>query len=154
VDINLMGITPIIAGQEPRSGEGDMSGRVSRVLLFPFITRPALIVRHDFTTLWLAMGTQSTVNLVSHNGLHRGRLSEKQLGGSINADNPALADYLAQGNLSLYGAQTPYLLAHELGRQSSMIGMLDGYTLVTWSFATMLPLLLLLKYEKPVPQGA
>ena len=70
------------------------------------------------------------------------------LGGFINSDNPALADYLSQTHLSMSSAQAPFLLAKELGRQSMMIGILDGYFLVTWSFAAMLPLVLLLRYNK------
>jgi DHA2 family multidrug resistance protein len=82
------------------------------------------------------------------------QIAWNQLGGFLNADNPALSDYLAQGHFALQAPQTPFFLAHELGRQSGMIGMLDAYTLVTWSFAAMLPLVLLLKYKKPVPQEA
>jgi DHA2 family multidrug resistance protein len=100
------------------------------------------------------IGSAIGISIVATIMTNHTQIAWNQLGGFINADNPALTDYLAQGNFSLHGAQTPYLLAQELGRQSSMIGMLDGYFLVTWSFAAMLPLLLLLKYEKPVPQEA
>jgi len=72
-----------------------------------------------------------------------------RLGGFINENNLALNNYLEQGNFTLHSAQTPYILAQELGRQSSMLGILDAYTLVTWSFAAMLPLVLLLKYRRP-----
>lgn len=71
------------------------------------------------------------------------------LGGYITDHNPALHNYLEQGGMALHNMQTPVLLAHEIGRQSSMLGILDAYTLVTWSFAAMLPLVLLLKYKRP-----
>lgn len=76
------------------------------------------------------------------------------LGGFIDRDNPALAVFLAQGRLNLDSAAKPLILAQELQRQSAMSGILDGYVLVTWSFAAMLPLALLLRYKRPEAKTA
>jgi DHA2 family multidrug resistance protein len=101
-------------------------------------------------TIGSAIGISIVATVMSDHS----QIAWNQLGGHINAANPALADYLAQGGLSLHAPQTPYLLAQLLGRQSGMIGMLDAYTLVTWSFAAMLPLLLLLQYQRPAAEAA
>lgn len=99
------------------------------------------------------IGSAIGISIVATVMTEHSQIAWNHLGGFVNSDNPALADYLAQGHLSLNAPQTPYLLAHELGRQSSMSGILDGYFLVTWSFAAMLPLVLLLRYKKPEATG-
>jgi DHA2 family multidrug resistance protein len=99
------------------------------------------------------IGSAIGISIVATVMTEHSQIAWNHLGGFINGSNPALADYLAQGHLSLNAPQTPYLLAHELGRQSSMSGILDGYFLVTWSFAAMLPLVLLLRYKKPEATG-
>jgi len=96
------------------------------------------------------IGSAIGISIVATVMTDHSQVAWNHLGGFITPDSPALADYLAQGGFDLQAAQTPYLLARLLGRQSGMIGMLDAYTLVTWSFAAMLPLLLLLRYRKPV----
>jgi DHA2 family multidrug resistance protein len=97
------------------------------------------------------IGSAVGISIVATVMTDHSQIAWNQLGGFINADNPALSDYLAQGGLALNAAQTPYILARELSRQSGMIGMLDAYYLVAWSFAAMLPLVLLLRYKRPVP---
>ena len=95
------------------------------------------------------IGSAIGISIVATVMTDHSQIAWNQLGGFLNGENPALRDYLAHAHLSLHAAQTPYLLARELGRQSSMAGILDGYYLVTWSFAAMLPLVLLLRYKKP-----
>ena len=94
------------------------------------------------------IGSAIGISIVASIMTNHSQVAWNHLGGFINPNNPALTDYLAQGHLSLRAVQTPFILARELGRQSRMIGMLDAYTLVTWSFTAMLPLVLLLKYKK------
>ena len=99
------------------------------------------------------IGSAVGISIVATVMTDHSQMAWNQLGGFLNGNNPALADYLVQGRLSLQAPQTPYVLAQLLGRQSSMVGMLDAYYLVTWSFAAMLPLVLLLKYNRPVPRA-
>ena len=82
------------------------------------------------------------------------QIAWNHLGGFITPSNPALASYLTHGRFALQNPQTPYVLAQELKRQSSMLGMLDAYHLVAWSFAAMFPLVLLLRYKKPESEAA
>ncbi len=65
------------------------------------------------------------------------------LGGHINPYNPALQQWLAAQHLRL--SEAPRLLAHELGRQASMLGFVDAFWFVTVSFAVLAPLLLLFR---------
>jgi DHA2 family multidrug resistance protein len=99
------------------------------------------------------IGSAIGISIVATVMTDHSQVAWNHLGGFIRPDNPALSDYLAEGQVGLQTAQAPLLLARELGRQSGMLGMLDAYTLVTWSFAAMLPLLLLLKHKKQ-PAGA
>ncbi len=73
------------------------------------------------------------------------------LGGHINRLNPALNDYLSGLGMTPDSPGAAQLLARELARQAQMIGILDGFTLVTWSFAAMLPLVFLIRHGKPKP---
>jgi DHA2 family multidrug resistance protein len=100
------------------------------------------------------IGSAVGISIVATLMTDHSQVAWNQLGGFLSQNNPALSDYLNQGHFNLQMPQVPYILAHELGRQSSMIGMLDAYTLVTWSFAAMLPLVLLLKYKRPEPEAA
>lgn len=100
------------------------------------------------------IGSAVGISIVATVMTDHSQIAWNQLGGFINTDNPALSDYLAQGGLALNAAQTPYILARELSRQSGMLGMLDAYYLVAWSFAAMLPLVLLLRYKRPTPKLA
>jgi len=96
------------------------------------------------------IGSAVGISIVATVMTDHSQIAWNQLGGFINADNPALSDYLAQGKLALNAAQTPYILARELSRQSGVIGMLDAYHLVAWRFAAMVPLVLLLRYKMPL----
>jgi len=60
--------------------------------------------------------------------------------------------YLHNLQMSSDSPGAPYILARELGHQASMIGMLDAFTLVTWSFGLMLPLVFLMRYRHPESQ--
>ncbi len=68
-----------------------------------------------------------------------------RLGGNIDPYNPALQQWLADKNLTIADPLAPQLLAHELGRQASMIGFIDAYWFVTLSFLLLAPLLLLFR---------
>ncbi len=71
-----------------------------------------------------------------------------RLGGNINPYNPALQQWLSTKQLTIADPLAPQLLAHELGRQASMIGFIDAYWFVTLSFLLLAPLLLLFR-RKP-----
>jgi DHA2 family multidrug resistance protein len=74
-----------------------------------------------------------------------GQIDWNQLGGHINPFNPALGHWLQTQGLSLSDPLAPALLAHELGRQASMLAFTQVFQLIALSFLAMAPLLLLLR---------
>jgi DHA2 family multidrug resistance protein len=72
-----------------------------------------------------------------------------QLGGHINPYNPALPRYLAGLDMHANDPHAAAVLGHELGRQAQMLGMVDAFVLVMWSFILMLPFVLLLGKTRP-----
>ncbi len=71
-----------------------------------------------------------------------------RLGGDINPYNPALQQWLAVKHLNIADSLTPQLLAHELGRQASMIGFIDAFWFIMLSFLVLAPLLLLFHHKR------
>ena len=76
------------------------------------------------------------------------------LGGLLQPYNPALVPYLNSIGMSLHAPQAAGVLAHELARQSEMIGFLDAYTFVTVAFGMMLPLVFVMRNHKHEPVEA
>jgi len=95
------------------------------------------------------IGSAIGISIVATVMTDHAQLAWNHLGGFITATNPAVADYFAQTPLSTQSPQVPLLLSKEVARQSSMLGMLDAYSLVTYSFLLMLPLVLVLRYKRP-----
>jgi DHA2 family multidrug resistance protein len=77
-----------------------------------------------------------------------------RLGGSINAFNPALQQWLGTRQLALSDPMTPQLLAGELGRQAGMLGFIDAYWFIMWGLLALVPLLLLLRHRSPAHVSA
>lgn len=100
------------------------------------------------------IGSSIGISIIATLMTNHAQVAWQNLGTHINSVNPAVTDYLRGLHLTLNSAQAPYVLARELGRQSSMLGMLDAFTLVTWSFALMLPLVLVMRYRHPEAQPA
>ena len=98
------------------------------------------------------IGSAIGISVVATVMTNHSQIAWNQLGGFLNMNNPALVGYLDRAHMTLQNIRTPSILAGELARQSGMIGILDSYYLVTWSFAAMLPLVLLLKYKKPAAE--
>jgi len=71
------------------------------------------------------------------------------VGGQLQPYNPALAPYLNGLGLNEQAPQAAGVLAHELARQSQMIGFLDAYIFVTVAFAAMTPLVFVMKNHRP-----
>jgi DHA2 family multidrug resistance protein len=92
-------------------------------------------------TVGSAMGISVAATVLTH----MTQINWNRLGGNINPFNPALQDWLAAKGLTLWGPLTPRLLASELGRQASMLGFIDAYWFIMWSFVLLAPLLLILR---------
>ncbi|MBI5449947.1 MAG: DHA2 family efflux MFS transporter permease subunit [Gammaproteobacteria bacterium] len=100
------------------------------------------------------IGSAIGISIVAKVLTDHAQIAWNQLGGALHEGNPALRDYLAQAQLGIHAPSVAPLLATELGRQSQMLGILDAFFLVTWSFAAMLPLLLVLRLPKKTGAAA
>ncbi|MEY2342473.1 DHA2 family efflux MFS transporter permease subunit [Acidithiobacillus sp. IBUN Pt1247-S3] len=67
-----------------------------------------------------------------------------QIGGHISSFNTALGQYLSAANLP-ESARTWATMGHLLGQQAAMRGILDAFTFVFYSFAVMIPMVLLMR---------
>jgi DHA2 family multidrug resistance protein len=74
------------------------------------------------------------------------------IGGHINRFNPDLQSWLNAHDLTLNDPLAARMLAGELSRQSGMLAFVDAFTLVTWSFILMAPLVWLLRQPAPIGQ--
>lgn len=72
-----------------------------------------------------------------------------ETGSQIHPFSPALDTYLGPLGMNLTHPQAPAMLAHELGRQAQMIGMVDALAAIAWSFLLMLPVAFLLRGGHP-----
>lgn len=73
-----------------------------------------------------------------------------QLGGFIQPYNPALQNYLDTTHMQLSNPVTIAVLTHQLQQQAQILSFVNVYAFITWSFISMIPLVLLLKKRKVV----
>jgi len=92
-------------------------------------------------TLGSAMGVSIAATAYSRFG----QIGWNELGGHINPFNPALYRWLDAQGLDVADPLAPALLAHELGRQASVLAFTQVFQLIAMSFLLMAPLLLLLR---------
>jgi MFS transporter, DHA2 family, multidrug resistance protein len=95
-------------------------------------------------TVGSAMGISVAVTVLTH----MTQTNWNRLSGGINPFNPALQQWLMAKGVTLSDAVTPQWLTTELARQATMIGFLDAYWFITWSFLVLAPLLLILRTHK------
>ncbi|MDH3354093.1 MAG: DHA2 family efflux MFS transporter permease subunit [Chromatiales bacterium] len=98
------------------------------------------------------IGSSIGISIIATMMTNHAQVAWHNLDSNINRFNPAVNDYLRGLHMNSDSVAAPYILAQELGRQSSMLGMLDAFELVTWSFALMLPLVFFMRYQKPQPR--
>jgi len=98
------------------------------------------------------IGSSIGISLVATIMTNHSSIAWNNLDTNLSPFNPAVGEYLSGMQLGPDSSIAPHLLARILGQQSSMLGMLDAFVLVTWSFALMLPLVFVLR--KPVKQTA
>lgn len=94
------------------------------------------------------IGASIGISIVSTILARVSQINWNRLGGQINPYNPALQKWLGAQGLSIHDAVTPPLLAHELGRQATMVAFVDAFYFVTISFAALAPLLLLMRKSR------
>jgi len=87
------------------------------------------------------IGSAVGISIVSTILTRQTQVSWNQLGGHINASNPALQHFLHQLGLSLHATITPSVLGLELSRQANMQGFIDSFQFMAWVFLATFPLL-------------
>lgn len=100
-------------------------------------------------SLLRTIGSGIGISLVATVLTRHTQIAWHNVGSHIDAFNPELGRYLGHIGLSTQSAQTAApLLAHELARQSQMIGFLDAYTFVTVAFAIMAPAVFIMRNSR------
>ena len=94
------------------------------------------------------MGSAVGISIVTTLMARQGQVLWNELGGNLDRFNPAVQRYLQGMHLSPTDPRAVALMAEEVGRQASMIAMIDVLQLITWSFILMLPLVFLLRRKK------
>jgi MFS transporter, DHA2 family, multidrug resistance protein len=95
------------------------------------------------------IGSSIGISIVATLMTNHSSIAWNNLDSNLSPFNPAIGDYLRGLHISPDSPLAPALLARVLGQQSSMLGMLDAFVLVTWSFALMLPLVFVMRYTPP-----
>jgi len=119
-------------------------------LVYETLPRSATDQGSAIFNLARTVGSAVGISIVATIFTRMTQVNWNRLGGDINPYNPALQQWLAVKHLTIADPLAPQLLAHELGRQASMIGFIDAYWFVTLSFLLLAPLLLLLRRKPDV----
>ncbi|MDF2939436.1 MAG: family efflux transporter permease subunit [Gammaproteobacteria bacterium] len=96
-------------------------------------------------TIGGSMGIAITVTIWTRHT----QIAWNELGAHIQANNPAVSNYLQSLHLQATDPQGAAVLANTLLQQAQMVAFVSVYAFVAWSFLLMLPFLLLFKYKKP-----
>jgi DHA2 family multidrug resistance protein len=95
-------------------------------------------------SLTRTIGGSVGISIVATMMAREAQVSWNQLSAHVNPYNPAVQHYLGGIGMSVTDPRAVGLLAHEVARQAQMLGMVDAFVLVMWSFILMLPFVLLL----------
>ncbi len=96
-------------------------------------------------SLLRTVGSSIGISIVSTVFTRHSQIAWNQIGGHINRSNPALYDYLGHLQLRLEDPAAAAVLSRELAQQAQMVAFLDCFTLITWSFVIMVPLLFVMR---------
>jgi len=98
------------------------------------------------------IGSSIGISVVATLMTNHTQIAWHNLDSNLTPLNPAVNAYLHGLHMTIDSVEAPAILARTLAQQASMIGMLDAFTFVTWSFALMLPLVFVMRYRHPEPQ--
>jgi DHA2 family multidrug resistance protein len=115
-----------------------------------YASLPSAATDHGAAIFNLArtVGSSLGISIAATVFTHMAQVNWNRLGGHIDVFNPALQHWLAAQHLSLQNPLAPQRLAAELGRQASMLGFIDAFQFITWSFLVLAPLLLMLRRSR------
>jgi DHA2 family multidrug resistance protein len=101
-------------------------------------------------SLLRTIGSSIGISIVAATLTRHTQMAWNQVGAHIQLFNPALPAYLAPLHLDAQDPQAAAILAHELSRQAQMIGFVDAFILIMWSFIAMAPMVFLLRKPKKI----
>ena len=119
-------------------------GTVAFATLRPDQSAEAAGVRQLVRTIVASIGTAASTAVATREG----QVTWNQLRESINPYNEAVTRYLSSLHLHGLSHRAAAVLAHVLGRQATVIGMLDAFKLFGLSLLFTLPMLLVMKNER------
>ncbi len=96
------------------------------------------------------IGSSIGISLVATIMTNHTNIAWNNLDTNLTPFNPAVSDYLSGLHIPADTPLAAAILAKTLGHQASMLGMLDAFVMVTWSFALMLPLVFVLRRQAAV----
>ena len=114
---------------------------VSFATLPPEWSAEAAGVRQLGRTIGASLGVSVSTTVLAN----QSQRAWNQLGGHVTTQNPALMDYLSSLHLTPDKAQAGAVLAQLVNKQSSFIGLIDAFYLMSFTVLLGLPLLLLIK---------
>jgi DHA2 family multidrug resistance protein len=101
-------------------------------------------------SLLRTIGSSIGISIVAATLTRHTQMAWNQVGAHIQLFNPALPAYLAPLHLEAQDPQAAAILAQELSRQAQMIGFVDAFILIMWSFIAMAPMVFLLRKPKKI----
>lgn len=104
-------------------------------------------------SLMRTIGSSIGISITALIYARESQVAWNEIGSNIQPFNPALPSYLDRLGLTISDPNAIVILAGELRRQAQMVGLLDAFSLITWSFVLMLPLALVLR-RVGTPAGA
>lgn len=124
-------------------------------IAFATLPREASAEAAGIYSLTRTIGSAIGISIVTTVMIRHTQIAWNEIGGHINLFNPALQSYFGGLNLNMSDPAAAGILGQELARQAQMVGLVDAFMFITWSFIFMLPLVLLLRggAKKP-PLGA
>jgi DHA2 family multidrug resistance protein len=91
------------------------------------------------------LGTSIGISLVSTYLARMSQINWNYLSSRLSESNPNLQYWLQKQNLSTTDVKTIAFFSREIARQSSMVGFVNAFWVISMAFLVMIPLVLLLK---------
>src|SRR5579863_5136259 len=98
-------------------------------------------------SLLRTIGSSIGISITTTVLYREGQVAWNQLGGYINPYNPQVGSFVSSFGGHLSDPTSAAVLAMALGRQTQMRALIDDFSMITWSFVVLLPLIALLKRQ-------
>ena len=95
------------------------------------------------------LGTSIGISIAATIMVRESQVAWSEAGSNFQPFNPALHQYLDRLGLTYTDPQAARLLGGELARQAQMVGIVDAFNAIAWSFVLMVPLVFLLRRGHP-----